>query len=64
MLAIAAGLNALDHIGDGITRYTAFNIGGIILALVFIAKTPAEKNWTWKERRGDPPDWDQLSGGR
>lgn len=61
MLAVAAGLNALDHIGDGVTRYTFFNISGIVLAAVFLIKTPPEKNYTWKERRGEPPDWGDLT---
>ena len=63
LLAVVAAMSALDKIGSGLTRYTFFNIVGVTLGWLFVLRTPVEKNFSWKERRGDPPDWDDLSRG-
>lgn len=62
-LLAGAVVTALTNIGRTFTLVMPFNVLGIGLGWLFVMKTPLEKVVTWKERRGDDPDWHRVISG-
>ena len=61
VFAVCAAINGMTYLGHGITRFFIWNVSGAVFGWIFVLRTPPEKVYTWKERRGDPPDWDDFS---
>ena len=60
-LQLGASLTMLLSLDDPFDPAFILRSLGLLFGWAFIIRTPMEKVVTWKERRGDPPDWDSRS---
>ena len=60
VMCMVVAINAFTYLGHGLTRFFVWNVAGVLLGWLFVIKTPMEKNYSWKEQRGGPPDWNDL----